>query len=246
MIVGRHLSVIESSKAPLGGRIRKTRTSAKVSQVLFAFTAASAFVLVSVVDPYSGATASPYFQIAPTVVDRFDGQRVQTLAVAGGFTNTVARDGFTVTEIIPEPEPVPVVVASAPKETSDAEAAPKETSDAEAAPKVYTAPPAAVPDPGSAKAYAYDAIAARGWGEDQYNCLVSLWQKESGWNVAAMNKSSGAYGIPQSLPGSKMGSAGSDWETNAGTQIEWGLGYITDRYGSPCGAWAKSQASGWY
>lgn len=206
--------------------------------MLFAFTAASAFVLVSIVDPYSGATASPYFQIAPTVVDRFDGQNTQNLAVAGGFTNTVTRDGFSVTEVIPEPEPEPVVAASVLEDSAD--------SDADAEPKVYTAPPAAVPDPGSAKAYAYTAIAARGWGEEQYNCLVSLWQKESGWNVAAMNKSSGAYGIPQSLPGSKMSSAGSDWETNAGTQIEWGLGYITDRYGSPCGAWAKSQNSGWY
>ncbi|WP_241992791.1 lytic transglycosylase domain-containing protein [Cryobacterium frigoriphilum] len=231
------MSVIESSTAPRGARIRRTRSKAKASQVLFAFTAASAFVLVTIVDPYSGATASPYFQIAPTVVDRFDGQNTQTLAIAGGFTNTVTRDGFAVTEIVPEPEPV--VVASVPEQSDDSEA------DA-AEPKVYTAPPAAVPDPGSAKAYAYTAIASRGWGEEQYNCLVSLWQKESGWNVAAMNSSSGAYGIPQSLPGSKMSSAGSDWETNAGTQIEWGLGYITDRYGSPCGAWAKSQNSGWY
>ncbi|MFC5928515.1 lytic transglycosylase domain-containing protein [Cryobacterium melibiosiphilum] len=205
--------------------------------MLFAFTAASAFMLVTIVDPYSGATASPYFQIAPTVVDRFDGQSAQTLAVAGGFTNTVSRDGFVVTEVIPEP--VPVAAASVAETETDTEA---ETSE----PKVYTAPPAAVPDPGSAKAYAYTAIASRGWGEEQYNCLVSLWQKESGWNVAAMNSSSGAYGIPQSLPGSKMSSAGSDWETNAATQIEWGLGYITDRYGSPCGAWAKSQNSGWY
>lgn len=238
--MGRHLSVIESSTAPPGARIRKTRRAAKASHVLFAFTAASAFVLVSVVDPYSGATASPYFQIAPTVVDRFEGQNTQTLAVAGGFTNTVSRDDFAVTEVIPEPLPAPVVPASA------AEPAESQSETDAAEPKVYTAPPAAVPDPGSAKAYAYGAIASRGWGEEQYNCLVSLWQKESGWNVAAMNKSSGAYGIPQSLPGSKMSSAGADWETNAGTQIEWGLGYITDRYGSPCGAWAKSQNSGWY
>lgn len=237
--MGRHLSVIESSKAPRGARIRRTRRAAKVSHVLFAFTAASAFVLVSVVDPYSGATASPYFQIAPIVVDRFDGQNTQTLAIAGGFTNTVTRDSVAVTEIIPEPVPEPVAPASVEDDSSDGEA------DA-AEPQVFTAPPAAVPDPGSAKAYAYNAIASRGWGEEQYNCLVSLWQKESGWNVAAMNKSSGAYGIPQSLPGSKMSSAGADWETNAGTQIEWGLGYITDRYGSPCGAWAKSQNSGWY
>ncbi len=89
-------------------------------------------------------------------------------------------------------------------------------------------------------------VAARGWGEDQYNCLVSLWQKESGWNVYAQNPSSAAYGIPQSLPGSKMASAGADWATNPATQIARGLGYIGARYQNPCGAWGASQAKGWY
>ena len=83
-------------------------------------------------------------------------------------------------------------------------------------------------------------------GRDQFGCLVSLWDRESGWNVYAQNPSSGAYGIPQALPGSKMGTAGSDWQTNAATQIAWGLGYIADRYGSPCGAWSHSESAGWY
>jgi hypothetical protein len=100
--------------------------------------------------------------------------------------------------------------------------------------------------PAGAKATAYAMLQARGMGDDQYSCLVSLWQKESGWNYQASNRSSGAYGIPQALPGSKMASAGADWQTNAGTQISWGLGYISSRYGNPCGAWAKSQSSGWY
>jgi hypothetical protein len=85
-----------------------------------------------------------------------------------------------------------------------------------------------------------------GWGDDQFGCLVSLWNKESGWNYQAHNRSSGAYGIPQALPGSKMGSAGADWQTNPATQIAWGLGYISGRYGSPCGAWSHSQSTGWY
>ncbi|QUW20004.1 transglycosylase SLT domain-containing protein [Agrococcus sp. Marseille-Q4369] len=89
-------------------------------------------------------------------------------------------------------------------------------------------------------------VLSRGWGEDQYSCLYSLWQKESNWNVYAQNRSSGAYGIPQSLPGSKMASAGADWQTNPVTQITWGLGYISGRYGTPCGAWAHSQRVGWY
>ena len=69
---------------------------------------------------------------------------------------------------------------------------------------------------------------------------------ESGWNVYASNPTSGAYGIPQALPGSKMASAGADWQTDAATQIRWGLGYIQSTYGSPCGAWAHEQADGWY
>ncbi|MGB0099842.1 MAG: transglycosylase SLT domain-containing protein [Nocardioides sp.] len=85
-----------------------------------------------------------------------------------------------------------------------------------------------------------------GFSSDQFGCLDSLWQKESGWNPAAHNPSSGAHGIPQSLPGSKMASVGADWATNPATQIEWGLGYIQDRYGSPCSAWGHSQSVGWY
>jgi hypothetical protein len=88
--------------------------------------------------------------------------------------------------------------------------------------------------------------ADRGWGSGQFSCLNSLWQRESRWNYRAMNPSSGAYGIPQALPGGKMASAGSDWRTNPVTQIRWGLGYIADRYGTPCGAWSQSEASGWY
>lgn len=85
-----------------------------------------------------------------------------------------------------------------------------------------------------------------GWGADQFSCLESLWNRESGWNYEAYNASSGATGIPQSLPGSKMASAGDDWETNATTQIRWGLGYISSVYGTPCSAWGHSESVGWY
>lgn len=85
-----------------------------------------------------------------------------------------------------------------------------------------------------------------GWGQDQFGCLYALWQTESGWNPQAENPSSGAFGIPQALPGSKMASAGADWATNPATQIRWGLGYIRDSYGSPCGAEGHEQADGWY
>jgi hypothetical protein len=108
------------------------------------------------------------------------------------------------------------------------------------------APAAGTPDPGSAKAIAWELLVARGWDTAQYDCLVALWQRESHWNHFAMNASSGAYGIPQALPGTKMASAGEDWATNPRTQIVWGLGYIAARYGTPCGAWDHSQAKNWY
>ncbi|MBO9627420.1 MAG: phospholipase [Microbacterium sp.] len=97
-----------------------------------------------------------------------------------------------------------------------------------------------------AKATARDMAASQyGWGESQFSCLNSLWTKESSWNYQAHNPS-GATGIPQALPGSKMASAGGDWQTNAATQIAWGLGYISSVYGSPCSAWSHSQATNWY
>ena len=85
-----------------------------------------------------------------------------------------------------------------------------------------------------------------GFAIDQFPCLNKLWNKESDWNHKASNSGSGAYGIPQALPGSKMSSEGSDWRTNPATQIKWGLGYIEGRYGSPCKAWSHSQSVGWY
>jgi uncharacterized protein YabE (DUF348 family) len=100
--------------------------------------------------------------------------------------------------------------------------------------------------PGSSQEIGKQLAAARGWGDDQFACLLQLWNKESGWRVDAENRSSGAYGIPQSLPGSKMASVGADWRTNPATQITWGLNYIGGRYGNPCGAWSASQAKGWY
>lgn len=107
-------------------------------------------------------------------------------------------------------------------------------------------PTTVVVDPGSARALGQAMALERGYGADEFACLERLWTKESNWNVTAENTSSGAYGIPQSLPGSKMASVAADWRTNAATQITWGLNYIEGRYGTPCGAWAKSQASGWY
>lgn len=138
------------------------------------------------------------------------------------------RGGYTV-YVTPKPTPTPEPVAIEPSSSSSS-----------------WSPPFVTPDPGTAQAIAYDMVRARGWGDDQFACLVALWNKESGWRVNAYNAGSGAYGIPQALPGSKMGSVAPDWETNAATQITWGLNYIGGRYGNPCGAWGHSESAGWY
>ncbi|MFD8545230.1 transglycosylase SLT domain-containing protein [Streptomyces sp. NPDC059649] len=90
------------------------------------------------------------------------------------------------------------------------------------------------------------AIARQMMAGDQFQCFSNIVDHESGWNYKATNASSGAYGLVQALPGSKMSSAGSDWQTNPATQIKWGLNYMNDRYGSPCGAWSFWQANSWY
>lgn len=101
--------------------------------------------------------------------------------------------------------------------------------------------------PKTSKAYArYKAKQKYNWGSTQFQCLSTLWQAESGWNHRADNPSSGAYGIPQSLPGNKMAQAGSDWRTNPETQINWGLSYIKSRYGNPCGALNHFYRFHWY
>lgn len=96
------------------------------------------------------------------------------------------------------------------------------------------------------QAYAHDLVLSYGWSEYDFECLVKLWNRESSWNLNVVNKRSGACGIPQSLPCSKMKSAGADYRTNYKTQIRWGLNYIKARYGSPANAWRHSQRKGWY
>ena len=176
-----------------------------------AFFVTIGLLLVNVVDPYSGAVASPYY--IPATIVAPDGQDID---VDGTYTTAAGRDGVSISAR------VAAKAASA------------------------SAPAAGIPDPDTAQAIGLQAVLARGWGMEQFDCLVALWNRESHWNVYAHNKSSGAYGIPQSLPGEKMATVADDWQTNPATQIEWGLRYIQGRYGSPCGAWAHSEAVHWY
>ena len=85
-----------------------------------------------------------------------------------------------------------------------------------------------------------------GWSAGEFSCLTSLWNRESHWRHTARNRGSGAYGIPQAMPGSKMAKFGADWQTNPVTQIKWGVNYIAKRYKTPCNALAHSHATGWY
>jgi hypothetical protein len=111
---------------------------------------------------------------------------------------------------------------------------------------VASCAPTAQP-PTDPRTIARNMLVDYGWGNNtQFNCLNSLWMRESNWEWSAKNPYSGAYGIPQSLPASKMAAAGADWRTNPATQIRWGLDYIKGRYGSPCGAWSHELAIGWY
>lgn len=115
------------------------------------------------------------------------------------------------------------------------------------APEPAPAPvPVAVDDPAGAQAYAASQLGAHGWDASQMQCLVKLWTKESDWKTTATNPSSGAYGVVQSLPAEKMASAGADYRTNYRTQINWGLKYVQERYGSPCGALNFHYAHNWY
>lgn len=99
---------------------------------------------------------------------------------------------------------------------------------------------------GTPREVARNLLPDHGWSDGQFGCLDKLWTRESRWKWNADNPTSSAYGIPQALPGRRMAEYGSDWRTNPITQIKWGLDYIQDAYGSPCDAWAHSEAKGWY
>jgi colicin import membrane protein len=136
-------------------------------------------------------------------------------------------------------------------EKAAADAAAKQAADAAAAAAAAeaaaaAAAPKAVDDPAAAKAYAASILGSYGWSAGEMTALNTLWEKESNWKTTATNASSGAYGIVQSLPASKMATAGADWQTNYQTQIKWGLNYIKERYGSPSAALAFHLANNWY
>ncbi|HEX3749559.1 MAG TPA: lytic transglycosylase domain-containing protein [Streptosporangiaceae bacterium] len=168
---------------------------------------------------------------------------------------TLSRDRRIITR---KRSKLTVVAAAGALSVAAAATAPSASASLSASPSARTsaspsASPTSSPSPspapaanGSPQSIAQSMLKSFGWSSSQFSCLEPLWEHESGWNPSAANPSTGAYGIPQASPGSKMASAGPDWKTNASTQIKWGLGYIKDTYGSPCAAWSHEQADGWY
>jgi hypothetical protein len=145
-------------------------------------------------------------------------------------------------EIKPAEAPAPAAPPAPPAAPAPAPAAPP----AAPAPAPEPVQPVAVDDPAGAQDYAAAQLPSHGWAASEMQCLVKLWTKESDWKTTATNASSGAYGVVQSLPAEKMASAGPDYLTNYRTQIDWGLGYVENRYGSPCGALNFHYANNWY
>jgi len=188
----------------------RSKTAYPRTSVGLGFFFVSALVMVTTVDPYSGAFASA------DTMQSFDTEDMEYQQLT---IQPIAGDGFGrgEFELVDGVNALRLIVRNAP-----------------------------IPGAGSAKASALTQTKARGWEHTQFSCLVKLWERESNWQLTATNRSSGAYGIPQSLPASKMASAGADWRTSAETQIKWGLGYIEGRYGSPCAALAHSDKNNWY
>lgn len=217
-----------SSEPPRWSRRRRALS-------VFAVFAAAAFAGGYVLPLTAGSPRAEAAELDPVSLYASSIADAQAYIAASTVTDDdLGRADMTYSVYVkPKPKPTPTPTATSTGSSSSSRSS-------------GWAPPFVSPDPGSAQATAYEMVTARGWGDDEFACLVALWKKESGWRVNAYNKSSGAYGIPQALPGSKMASAGSDWETNAATQIAWGLGYIKGRYGTPCGAWDHSQRKGWY
>jgi uncharacterized protein YabE (DUF348 family) len=171
------------------------------------------------VTPVSSASPSPtHSTVAPT-------------PTAKPKSTTPSRP--TVAETAPKPQPV--VLRPAPR---------KPAPQPQLKPSPITT--VIVVTPGSAQALARQMLPQWGWGAGQFDCLQVMWMRESSWRVDARNPSSGAYGIPQAYPATRMAATGPDWRTNPRTQIRWGLDYIRDRYGSPCAAWSFWQAHHWY
>ncbi len=180
-------------------------------------------------------------------IDKLSDSEVTPLLLVGIVTDDVESE---LAKVVSDTEDLRAALTAAQEKRAAEEAAAaaaKAAAEHAAAERAAAAALASANTVEGAKASAQQQMSSRyGWGGDQFSCLDSLWTKESGWNYQAYNADGGATGIPQALPGSKMASAGADWQTSASTQIAWGLEYISAAYGTPCSAWSHSQAMNWY
>jgi hypothetical protein len=182
-----------------------------------------------------GSGPSP--AVAPLSLDR-DGDRV---------TRDLARTDPS--SASPSPSASAIASASATPSASASPsraAAPATTRAVTRSPTPKLATPAGCAQYSGNQMIACQLLPSFGFSTSEMSALVPMWSRESGWSASAENPSSGAYGIPQALPGDKMASVASDWRTNPATQIKWGLDYIKSRYGTPSAAWSFWQANGWY
>lgn len=223
--------------------------SVAVLLLVLGFAAASG--VSATVDTRSGAAAEAASALDSTAnveAYQLEIMRLQRLAEASERADRKRRIGPSVTERVSRAEPARSRPAPSPEPAPAP--APAPSNPAPSAPSTPSNPAGPVPE--SCESYSGNRaigctlLLEAGFGIDQMSCLDNLWTRESGWNHLAQNPSSGAYGIPQALPGSKMASHGDDWQTNPATQIRWGLSYISGRYGTPCGAWQFFQNNGWY
>ncbi|WP_232528793.1 hypothetical protein [Mycetocola zhujimingii] len=228
-------TVIRAQSFATGDKIASSTT-----KLATALTGTSALVSKAKVDKHAEAVLAEANQVVVEVQEKVDTAPLTTSIAS--LASYASQDEDTVMELASTTQATSAELRAQAAE-ADRLAAKAQAAAAAAAAAAQAA--ANTPDGARATARAL-AQSTHGWGEDQFSCLNKLWQKESGWSVSAFNASSGATGIPQALPGSKMATAGSDWATNASTQVAWGLDYIDRAYGTPCSAWSHSQAVNWY
>jgi hypothetical protein len=218
------------------------RTGVVVPALMMAVLLVVGVLVAAKVTDNSGSGASGLFQSIDSLghssqVTALENERATIIAMND------AAETLTVASIPAKADPTQILAAAKAASVA-ASAASSASSSIQTGTGITGSPPPA--NPSSAEVIGENELVAEGFSKaTQWPCLYDLWQQESGWNVYAENPS-GAYGIPQSLPGDKMASVASDWQTNPTTQIIWGLGYIKSVYGTPCGAWSHEQADGFY
>ena len=198
-----------------------------------------------------GAHTANVASQAATIADPLAKLNFERVQVAGPGVPAEKNVAPQISEVKAAEALIPAPAAAAPAAPAAPAPAPVPAAAPAPAPVPAAAPapapaPVAIDDPAGAQAYAASQLGSYGWAPGQMQCLHKLWTKESDWKTTATNASSGAYGVVQSLPASKMASAGADYMTNYRTQINWGLNYVKSRYGSPCGALNFHYAHNWY